>query len=688
MKKAIRILSVVLCFAVFLCMGCNKDKGTKGGPPESIVINNTETTVGAGSFDIDATVLPSGADQRINVTIIGSAAGITAEGKTVTVAPTTEDGIKFTVKVTSLLDMTVSATMQFTVNNPPLPPKAVRTAEEFSAIRNDLNANYILMNDIDLGGAAWTPIGTADIEDNSGKITEVGVGFAGRLDGNGYTVKNFFFDNGEAELVGLFGQIETTGIVEKMGLVGSLTASKWSGGLCGINHGTIRNCFIDVTVTGTSFPMSAVAGNNKGKVQYTVAVGKVTCPDGKDGAAFVGSTDGSVTRSYAHSGNIPYAYGWAKTPSAAISKTENELKTAATYSAWDKEIWYVADGIYPMLKYDGFEPPAAEVMVIVENTEKSLNLRADPAESTLQIVYSVVNAENEEVTFSLKNAVSGVEISETGLLTVSGTVADNTRVTVVVTSKEDTSKSTEYTVKINNFDPASEIEISSYDDILTYLINTDDPVDLTKNYALTEDIDLTGKFWNAMIGSGTDGDGSFTGTFDGKGHSVIGVVGGSAVANFGMFKHIGEGGVIKNVEIVIGETRIYGGNDSALITSVNDGTIENVIASGEVMGTGTNVAGFTVQNNGTIRNCISFVKVLMEEKDTPASSNAIAKTNDGTIEHVYVDKEVTGASRILSASSDLDDMVKTTAEMKTAATFAAFDDSIWEIVNGEYPVLK
>ena len=266
MKKAIRILSLVLCLSLFLCMGCNKNKGGgSGGAPESIVINNTSTTVGAGSFDMDVTVLPKGADQRVNVTIVGSPAGVMAEGKTVTVSQATEDGIKFTVKVTSLLDMTVSATMQFTVNNPPLPPKEVRTAEEFSAIRNDLSANYILMNDIDLGGEQWTPIGTADKEDNSGHIVEVGVGFAGRLDGNGYTVKNFFYENDEAEVEGLFGQIETTGIVEKMGLEGTLKGSKWCGGLVGINHGTIRNCFIDVEVTGTSFPMSAVAGNNKGK---------------------------------------------------------------------------------------------------------------------------------------------------------------------------------------------------------------------------------------------------------------------------------------------------------------------------------------------------------------------------------------------------------------------------------------
>lgn len=98
-------------------------------------------------------------------------------------AETTEDKLEFTVKAVSLLDLTVSATKKFTVDNPPAPAQEIRTAEEFSAIRNDLNGNYILMNDIDLGGNPWEPIGTADMEDNSGHIVSVGVGFAGRLNG-------------------------------------------------------------------------------------------------------------------------------------------------------------------------------------------------------------------------------------------------------------------------------------------------------------------------------------------------------------------------------------------------------------------------------------------------------------------------------------------------------------------------
>lgn len=688
MKKLKVVLSLLLCVLLVSAAACG-EKTNEGAAPQSVVINNTQTTVKPGSFDIDATILPAGADQRYNVSVIGAPNGVTVSGKTVTVAETTEDKLEFTVKAVSLLDLTVSATKKFTVDNPPAPAQEIRTAEEFSAIRNDLNGNYILMNDIDLGGKPWEPIGTADMEDNSGHIVSVGVGFAGRLNGNGYTVKNFLYDNGDGEVVGLFGQIEKTGIVEKMGLQGTLTASKWSGGMVGINHGTIRNCFIDVTVTGTSFPMSAVAGNNKGLVQNTLAVGKVTCPDGKDGAAFVGSTDGQVEHSFAHLGNIPYAYGWGKTSDLSVSKTENQLKSAETYSSWDPEIWYIANGMYPLLRYEGFVPPAAEVLVTVNNTEKSLNLRAEPAENSLQIDYTVANAEDDSVTFSLKESVAGVSVSGTGLLEISSSVADNTRVTVVITSVQDPSKFAEYTVKINNFDPNSAITISSYQDMLTYLVNTDDATDLTKNYALSADIDLSDVFWSGMIGAGTEGDGAFTGTFDGRGHTLKNVAGGNAAANFGLFKKIGEGGEVKNLAIEIRAERMYVGNDSAVLASVNDGLIENVMVSGEIMGTNANVAGFVCLNNGTIRNSVSFVKVLQSESTEPAGVNAVAKTNDGTIENVFVDKEVTGASHLLSAAdAALDAYCLASAEMKSAATYADFDQTIWTIAEGQYPALK
>ena len=72
--------------------------------------------------------------------------------------------------------------------------KVIRTADEFKAMTGE--ANYILANDIDLGGYKVTG-------DNSALITA----WKGILDGNGYSVTNFAIDNGNNS--GLFSFTDT-----------------------------------------------------------------------------------------------------------------------------------------------------------------------------------------------------------------------------------------------------------------------------------------------------------------------------------------------------------------------------------------------------------------------------------------------------------------------------------------------
>lgn len=57
-------------------------------------------------------------------------------------------------------------------------PYQIETAAELQSIQNDLSAHYILMNDIDLTGVTWAPIGSTSAS------------FFGELDGNGYTISN------------------------------------------------------------------------------------------------------------------------------------------------------------------------------------------------------------------------------------------------------------------------------------------------------------------------------------------------------------------------------------------------------------------------------------------------------------------------------------------------------------------
>ena len=69
----------------------------------------------------------------------------------------------------------------------------VATTTEFQDINNDLTKNYMLENDIDLGGAAHTPIGGNTY-----------AAFTGKFDGNFYKVKNFTVSG--FDYAGVFGK--------------------------------------------------------------------------------------------------------------------------------------------------------------------------------------------------------------------------------------------------------------------------------------------------------------------------------------------------------------------------------------------------------------------------------------------------------------------------------------------------
>lgn len=86
----------------------------------------------------------------------------------------------------------------------------IYTAEDLDNVRNDLEANYILMNDIDLSAYEnWVPIG--DITHES--TFDGDKFFRGIFDGNGYTILNLVIDitNETADFnrIGLFSQVSS-----------------------------------------------------------------------------------------------------------------------------------------------------------------------------------------------------------------------------------------------------------------------------------------------------------------------------------------------------------------------------------------------------------------------------------------------------------------------------------------------
>ena len=128
------------------------------------------------------------------------------------------------------------------------------------------------------------------------------------------------------------------------------------------------------------------------------------------------------------------------------------------------------------------------------------------------------------------------------------------------------------------------------------------------NITLDKNIDLTGKDWTPI---GTDYDNSYTGTFDGGGHTITGLTVTTNDQFAGLFGWLNRAGTVKNVVmegVQITSNQIYGGSIGGVV-GYSWGTIENCSVSGSVSGT-VYVGGVVgVQIGGSITGCSSSATV-------------------------------------------------------------------------------
>ena len=128
------------------------------------------------------------------------------------------------------------------------------------------------------------------------------------------------------------------------------------------------------------------------------------------------------------------------------------------------------------------------------------------------------------------------------------------------------------------------------------------------NITLDKNIDLTGKDWTPI---GTDYDNSYTGTFDGGGHTITGLTFTTNDEYAGLFGWLNKAGTVKNVVmegVQITSNQIYGGSIGGVV-GYSWGTIENCSVSGSVSGT-VYVGGVVgAQIDGSITGCSSSATV-------------------------------------------------------------------------------
>ena len=156
------------------------------------------------------------------------------------------------------------------------------------------------------------------------------------------------------------------------------------------------------------------------------------------------------------------------------------------------------------------------------------------------------------------------------------------------------------------------------------------------NITLDKNIDLTGKDWTPI---GTDNDNSYTGNFDGGGHTITGLTVTTNDENVGLFGYLGKAGTVKNVvmedvQITSNHSRSHAGG----VAGHSNGTIENCSVSGSVSGT-VFVGGVVgAQWNGSTTGCSSSATV----KGTTYVGSLVGQTHRGaTLTACYATGNVT-----------------------------------------------
>ncbi len=162
--------------------------------------------------------------------------------------------------------------------------------ENFGSANAILTANIVVnegtMSAETTGVREWTPIGNYDYR------------YTGTFNGNSKAVSGLYFNDSEAWYVGLFGWVDTNGIVKNTGVINSYFNGDWHvGGVVGWNYGTIENCYNTGEVSGSSDVGGVVGWNSAGTITNCYNTGDVSGNECVGGVVGLNER-GTITSSY------------------------------------------------------------------------------------------------------------------------------------------------------------------------------------------------------------------------------------------------------------------------------------------------------------------------------------------------------------------------------------------------------
>lgn len=184
----------------------------------------------------------------------------------------------------------------------------------------------------------WTPIGKR----NSNTYT-------GTFDGQGHTISGLYFDscsnyydknskdyddrNRDYLSFGLFGF--NSGTIKNVGVINSYFGWQYNsiGGVCGVNSGTIENCYNEGKVEGKGEDTGGICARNFGTITNCYNLGTVIGESGTGGVCGVFYNNGTITNCYYLSGTVTGGIAGADdTPGSVEVKTADQFKSGEV--AW------------------------------------------------------------------------------------------------------------------------------------------------------------------------------------------------------------------------------------------------------------------------------------------------------------------------------------------------------------------
>ena len=236
------------------------------------------------------------AGSRYKYTVKVNATGLTLEGCTI---GSWADGGGESGAAEDLGYIYDSNTKTYTVYNT---NGLMNIAELVNGGKSDINIT--LDTDIDLTGKDWTPIGTD--YDNS---------YKGTFDGGGHTITGLTFTTND-ENAGLFGWLNRAGTVKNVVMEGVQITSNQIyggsiGGVVGYSWGTIENCSVSGSVSGTVYVGGVVGAQIGGSI--TGCSSSATVKGTVDVGGVAGQTNSSATLTACYAtGNVTIEINPAK----------------------------------------------------------------------------------------------------------------------------------------------------------------------------------------------------------------------------------------------------------------------------------------------------------------------------------------------------------------------------------------